>query len=186
MTIYLYVKQHKVTGLKYFGTTSKKDPYLYVGSGTHWRRHLKKHGFNIETTNVWKFEDADECEKFALRFSEENKIVESTEWANLRPENGRDGKPVGSPGMKREKNPNWGKFKEQNSFYGKKHKPETLEFLRKRAAAQPSGGNSVRAKRVSTPIGVFDCMKDAAKALEISEDTLRNRIKKGLPKYTYL
>lgn len=31
---YLYVKQHTITGLKYFGKTIK-DPYVYPGSGTH-------------------------------------------------------------------------------------------------------------------------------------------------------
>ena len=110
--IYLYVKQHKITGLKYFGATSKKNPYTYLGSGKYWRRHLKVYGKDIDTINVWKFDNQDECEKFALEFSEKNNIVESQNWANLRPENGKDGRLPGSPGMKKENNPNWGKTKE--------------------------------------------------------------------------
>lgn len=178
---YLYVKQHKITGLKYFGKTSTKDPFVYVGSGKYWRRHLKVHGKDIETTNVWEFSDIESCEQFAINFSKDNNIVESTEWANLRPENGKDGKAPGSPGLKKEKNPNWGKTKEQNSFYGKKHKPETIELYRR----QKSGSNNPRAKKVNTPIGKFDCQKDAAKALNISRETLRVKIKNNTPGFNY-
>ena len=178
---YLYVKQHKITGLKYFGMTSTKDPFVYVGLGKYWRRHLKVHGKDIETINVWEFSDIESCEQFAINFSKDNNIVESTEWANLRPENGKDGKAPGSPGLKKEKNPNWGKTKEQNSFYGKKHKPETIELYR----LQKSGSNNPRAKKVNTPIGKFDCQKDAAKALNISRETLRVKIKNNTPGFNY-
>ena len=59
MTIYLYVKTHNVTGLKYLGQTSSNDPYKYQGSGKYWRLHLKKHGNNV-TTEILK-----ECESKA-------------------------------------------------------------------------------------------------------------------------
>jgi len=186
MKIYLYVKQHRITKLKYFGMTNKKDPYVYIGPGTYWRRHLKVHNKDIVTLNVWEFTDPAKCEKFALEFSKKNNIVESAEWANLRVENGRDGKPVGSPGMKKEKNPNWGKTKEQNSFYGKKHKPETILILKSKQANKPKGGNSPRSKKVNTPIGQFSCQKDAAEALNISRETLRTRIKSNTPGYNYI
>ena len=92
MTIYLYVKQHSKTGLKYFGRTIKEDPYKYKGSGTYWKSHTKKHGIeHIETIQLWKFEDQEEASKFALKFSIENNIVESDEWANLMLEYGMDG-----------------------------------------------------------------------------------------------
>jgi hypothetical protein len=181
MKIYLYVKQHKITGLKYFGMTVTKDPYVYLGSGKYWRRHLKTHGKDIDTINVWEFTDPELCEEFALDFSEKNNIVESKEWANLRPENGKDGKAPGSPGMKKENNPNWGKIKEQNSFYGKTHRPETIDLYKK----QKAGGNNPRAKKVSTPIGVFECANYAAKALKISKDTLRERLRNNTPGYSY-
>lgn len=91
-TIYLYVKQHSVTGLKYFGKTIKKDPYKYFGSGKRWSNHIKKHGKEyVITTDVWLFTDIEECKKFALYFSQTNNIVESKEWANLCEENGTDG-----------------------------------------------------------------------------------------------
>lgn len=177
--LYLYVKQHKLTGLKYFGMTAIKDPYTYIGSGKYWRRHLKIHGKDIETISVWEFANTKECENFAVNFSIKNNIVESTEWANLRPENGKDGKAPGSPGMKKENNPNWGKIKEQNSFYGKKHKAETIELYKK----QKSGGNNPRAKKVTTPLGKFGCFKDAAKAEKTSYGTLKTKLNNNYPGY---
>ena len=46
MIIYLYVKTHRKTGLKYLGKT-KKDPFVYQGSGVHWKNHLNKHGYDV-------------------------------------------------------------------------------------------------------------------------------------------
>jgi hypothetical protein len=87
MIIYLYVKQHSVTKLKYFGKTISKDPFKYLGSGLRWKRHYQKHGkSNINTLEVWGFDDKELCRDFALNFSKENNIVESREWANLKPE----------------------------------------------------------------------------------------------------
>ena len=94
MGIYLYIKRHKVTGLKYFGKTTKSNPYSYPGSGKYWNRHCSEHGKGnefVETIDVWYFSDQDECTEFALKFSKENNIVESKEWANLVEENGLDG-----------------------------------------------------------------------------------------------
>ena len=94
MITYLYIKQHKSTGLKYFGKTIK-DPYIYKGSGSYWTSHLRKHGYEVDTLAVWPFDDQEACTQFALQFSKENNIVESTEWANLRYENGLDGNVIG-------------------------------------------------------------------------------------------
>lgn len=98
--ITLYVKIHNVTGLKYFGKTTKQNPEKYTGSGKHWKRHLKKHGYDVTTIVVGKFTDHLECQEFAINFSIENNIVESTEWANLIVENGMDGAPAGHAGHK--------------------------------------------------------------------------------------
>jgi len=96
MVIYLYVKQHSITGLKYFGKTKKSDPFRYNGSGKHWVKHISKHGKNyIKTSEIWGFDNQELCTEFALKFSEENNIVESREWANLKLENGLDGNPIG-------------------------------------------------------------------------------------------
>ena len=90
MIIYLYHKRHSITGLNYFGKTTT-DPYSYSGSGKYWGSHLKVHGNNIETIQVWEFNDVEECSMFAIEFSLKNNIVESKEWANLKIENGKDG-----------------------------------------------------------------------------------------------
>lgn len=90
MTIYLYIKQHNITKLKYFGKTTR-NPYTYNGSGKYWKRHISKHGLDISTLCVYEFNDKNECSKFALKFSFENNIVESNDWANMKPENGSDG-----------------------------------------------------------------------------------------------
>ena len=94
MSIYrptwLYVKQHTETGLKYFGKTVR-DPNSYNGSGTYWKRHLKKHGSKVQTIWTKLFDSQQELTEFALKFSEEHDITESNEWANLRPEDGLDG-----------------------------------------------------------------------------------------------
>lgn len=92
MAVYLYVKQHAITGLKYFGKSRKKHPNVYHGSGIYWRRHIKRHGIeHVNTLEIWHFEDLDECKAFALNFSIMHDIVKSPEWANLKNENGLDG-----------------------------------------------------------------------------------------------
>ena len=88
---YLYIKQHNKTGLLYFGKTTN-NPEIYQGSGLHWLRHLKVHGAR-DVTTLWYclFTERDELVKFATLFSVSNNIVESVDWANLKPENGLDG-----------------------------------------------------------------------------------------------
>lgn len=80
---YLYIKTHNVTNLKYFGKTVQ-NPFTYTGSGTHWTRHLKYHGNNVSTEIVGFFTDKTKCKLAAIKFSIENNIVESKEWANLK------------------------------------------------------------------------------------------------------
>lgn len=95
---YLYIKQHTITKLLYFGKTTLSHERMlhYVGSGDRWINHLKVHGAEYVTT-VWYclYYDKTECEQFALSFSENQNIVESTNWANLILENGISGFPAG-------------------------------------------------------------------------------------------
>ena len=89
--IYLYVKTHSKTGLKYLGKTAQKDPHKYRGSGTYWKAHLKKHGATYSTEILHEFQTNDEVETWGLYYSELWNVVESTEWANLKPEAGDGG-----------------------------------------------------------------------------------------------
>ena len=93
--ITLYIKTHKITGLKYFGKTTKQDVESYLGSGIYWRKHLQKYGREMDTKVIGIFADPNECSCVALEFSRKNNIVESKEWANLKEENGLDGSPPG-------------------------------------------------------------------------------------------
>jgi hypothetical protein len=108
MSIYkptwLYIKQHNQTGLKYFGKTIRKDPRKYLGSGKYWKSHLAIHGSDIDTIWCQLFENKEELMEYAIRFSTENKIVESNEWANLIPEDG-----ISSSGVTGERNGSFGR-----------------------------------------------------------------------------
>ena len=95
MKITLYIATHNKTGLKYFGKTTRyfttqELQSKYHGSGTYWKRHLKKHGDDV-TIEIYGIYNIDEVNEVALRYSEENNIVKSKEYANLIIENGLDG-----------------------------------------------------------------------------------------------
>jgi hypothetical protein len=96
---YLYIKQHSITGLKYFGKTTCSDPYKYQGSGSYWKKHCKKHGKeHVITLWISDLYTDTSIVDVALHFSIENEIVNSKEWANLILENGLDGAPAGHDG----------------------------------------------------------------------------------------
>jgi hypothetical protein len=95
---YLYVKTHRITGLKYLGQT-KQDPFIYSGSGKYWKSHLKKHGVDINTEIIKECQTKDELKNWGAHYSNLWNVVESNEWANLMPELG-DG---AMPGYKRTK-----------------------------------------------------------------------------------
>lgn len=66
-TTCLYIKQHKITGLLYFGKTVKTDIHSYYGSGKRWNSHLKRHGYDhVETIWYCYYNDPIELEKQAL------------------------------------------------------------------------------------------------------------------------
>lgn len=97
MIVHLYVKTHLGTGLKYFGKTIK-DPIKYRGSGKYWKRHIDIHGYNVHTEVIQSFslpEEEDLLTETALKFSLDNNIAMSDGWANIIPENGLDGRPLG-------------------------------------------------------------------------------------------
>jgi hypothetical protein len=91
MTIYLYVKTHNKTGLKYLGKTTLSDPHKYPGSGLYWKRHLKTYGRDYSTEILKECQDTATAEYWGSYYSNLWNIVESKEWANLIPENGRGG-----------------------------------------------------------------------------------------------
>ena len=92
MLYFLYVKTSP-TGLKYLGKTIK-DPFIYIGSGKIWKRHLKKHKFtkdDIKTEILLETGNIKELVELGAKYSKKWNIVKSDEWANLRPEMGDGG-----------------------------------------------------------------------------------------------
>jgi hypothetical protein len=95
MTIYyLYIKTHKITGLKYLGQTSKQDPISYYGSGKDWLAHLKEYGFNIHTNILMVCNSKKELNHYGRYYSKLYRITTSVDnygnriWANCIPETG--------------------------------------------------------------------------------------------------
>lgn len=92
--IYLYLKTHNKTNLKYLGMTTQ-DPFTYGGSGVYWKKHIKKYGNDVSTEILQICETYDQLTEYGKYYSELWDIVESTEFANLVPELGEN-----SSGMK--------------------------------------------------------------------------------------
>lgn len=88
MTIYLYVKTHRKTGLKYLGKTTSSDPYTYKGSGSIWRDHLKEHGIEYDTEIIRECQTKQELSQWGRYYSKLWNVVESPDWANQIPETG--------------------------------------------------------------------------------------------------
>jgi hypothetical protein len=87
----LYIKE--CNGLKYFGKSIRHDILKYTGSGIRWLNHIEKHGTtNIQTLWIsdW-FKCPEELHNFATKFSIDNDIVNSPDWANLAIEDGFSG-----------------------------------------------------------------------------------------------
>jgi hypothetical protein len=93
---WLYIKRHRLTGLKYFGKTVR-DPIKYAGSGRYWKKHIKIHSRDIETIWCELFTDKELLVEFAKLFSEFYNIVGDIDingnkiWANEVPEDGLQG-----------------------------------------------------------------------------------------------
>lgn len=92
----LMVKTHNITGLKYLCyTRSSGSTYEnYKGSGKFWKWHLKKHGDDITTKLIFESNDKDAFKEEAIKKSIEFNVVESSEWANLKIEEGDGGDTV--------------------------------------------------------------------------------------------
>lgn len=103
---YLYKKNHNLTGLQYLGYTSQ-NPFKYLGSGKYWSRHIKIHGKSIETKILYESDNIKNIKEAGIFYSELWNVVQSKEWANLKPEEGIGG--------------SWsGLYGKDNPMYGKK------------------------------------------------------------------
>jgi hypothetical protein len=143
MTIYyLYVKTHKITGLKYLGKTSQ-DPFEYLGSGRDWILHIAQYGIDINTEILKECSTPQELSYWGRYYSRLFKIVGAMDdygnkiWANRIPETG------GGPGQIKGSSKSIEcriKISENhidvsganNPMYGKKHSQETKQKIANR------------------------------------------------------
>jgi hypothetical protein len=135
---WLYIKQHNITGLKYFGKTTLVDPSKYKGSGVHWTKHLLEHGNHVTTVWAKLFTDSVSLVEYANTFSANNNIVESDEWANMIAENGRAGGANPGAGLGR---------KHTEETKNKMRKPKTEEHRAKMSLAHKGSAWSIESKK---------------------------------------
>jgi hypothetical protein len=181
--IYLYIKTHNKTGIKYLGKTVQ-DPFTYKGSGKRWINHIKKHGNDVTTEIVGTYETIDDLRSDSIIISEKYNIVNSEQWANLRPETGDGGdtsKHIDYSKLNR------GKGMTYEQRYGKE-KAEQLRELRK----QTLGRNSSKRKGKSlvelygeekaAEITAANSSKHVGVSRPLSEDTRKkiSDLKKGM------
>lgn len=166
----LYIKRHTTTGLKYLGKTIHNDVSSYAGSGTRWTSHLRKHGKHL-VVNDWIsdwFYNPHDLQDFALLLSETLNVVESDEWANLKPEYGVEGnRPVGKlNGM-------YGSSRkgEKATFYGKKHSDETKLLISQKNTGQKMPESQCKA--TSARMLKTNPMDNAASRKKLSETKLK-------------
>ena len=91
MTIYLMVKTHSKTGLKYLCKTKNSNYQEYTGSGIDWLSHLKVHGRTFTTEVIKECANDTELTAYGKYYSKLWNVVESPEWANRIPETGGGG-----------------------------------------------------------------------------------------------
>jgi hypothetical protein len=150
---YLYIKEHNVTGLKYFGKTTAKDPCKYKGSGVYWSRHLSNHGNDVTTTIVGYYTDIHKLTENATKISVDNDIVGSKDWANIKQEDGLMG---GETGGK-----------------GKKRSPETIEKMRLAATGRKHSTKAKeKMKQTRAKPEVKEKMRLAATGVKKSAETI--------------
>lgn len=164
----LYLKESPF-GLKYLGKTIR-DPFDYMGSGTIWKRHIKKYNLSkvdIKTTILFETTDKDKFKQTALKYSNELNVVESNDFANLTHEEGQGGTTV-----TKELRPD---VCERLSIIAKKRyidSPEIKEKLREWMKLNNPMNSEESRKRVS----------ESLKGHTTSTQT-RNKIKKTLKEY---
>ena len=194
--IALMIKRHNVTGLKYLHKSSVHASEEYIGSGTRWKKHIKKHGPDVTTLWEESFHE-DEVEEIALFISEELNVVQSEEWANLIPENGLDGRPKGyrppketgekisfaKTGKKRSKESCDKQSKTMmgpgNHFYGKTHTDECRKNMSEKARIRSVGAGNTNAKPIVYRGEKFGCKKFLTEKYGISLYMINKMIKSG-------
>lgn len=138
--IYLYLKTHNVTGIKYLGKTTR-DPFKYKGSGKYWKRHLSVHGHDVTTHILAECSSAAELRVVGEYYSKLFDVVNDPTYANLRDETGDGGDTSQTPAYKaymQTDKPHRHKNKTYEEIYGEK---KAMELRVSRSKSNASRGN---------------------------------------------
>jgi hypothetical protein len=193
MAIYLLIKEHVDTGLKYLCkhvASSFSDCENYKGSGTHWKRHLKKYGNNVKTTCLFVTENKDEFRKISKKYSLKYDVVNSKEWANLCDEEGQGGNTVidkklhgektklgqNRPGVKEKMlnhlkehikriQPLAAKSAKEKLTGVSKSEEHKQNMRGKRPHVNQTGSKNNFAKKIETPFGIFGSIREASQQI---------------------
>ena len=156
--LYLYIKTHNKTGLKYFGKTASSEPQKYKGSGKRWLNHINKHGYDVTTEILFQTECPLELKEKGLYYSMLYDVVKSDKWANLKEESGDGGwdfvnanEQVRQSRKKRMSGNNnimfnSKRFGDLNPFYQKKHSSETKRLISQNKIGKKLGPQSEEQK----------------------------------------
>lgn len=194
MALYLLIKEHRETGLKYLCKHSSDDLegcLKYNGSGTYWKKHINKHGKNIKTTCLFVTDDKLEFREVAKKYSVLYDVVNSKEWANLTHEEGQGGNTVvdkkqhsekTSLGIKKSENyekllshlkehikviqPLAASAAKQKLTGVKKSEQHKKNMRGKRPHVSQCGSNNNNAKQIQTPFGIFGSIREASHKIE--------------------
>ena len=194
MMLYLLVKEHNLTGLKYLCKKSARsfdECKKYKGSGVYWKKHLAKHGNDVSTTCLFVTKDKQEFKKIATKYSKEYDVVNSKQWANLIVEEGQGGNTVVDLNLHKEKtsfgiknSKNYSKLLKHLETHtkniqllGAKAAKEKLtgvlkseehkENMRgKRPHVNQTGDRNNNAKKIETPFGIFGSIREASNKIE--------------------
>lgn len=211
--IYIYLKTHNKTKLKYLGKTTK-DPFLYKGSGKYWLRHLAKHGDDISTKILFQSPNKDKIREKGLELSKEYNIVKSLEFANLREESGDGGdtsqcknyiNSLTSRDLSGHNNPMYGrsavtenKLRWYNDGYKNIYVPENtnpngfnpgriIDYKKPHTLETKEKLSKIGGKACVSPEGkVYNSLKDAAIDCNVSSNAIAGRISRGKSGWRFL
>jgi hypothetical protein len=164
MTIYLYKKTHRDTGLKYLGKTTSKNPYTYPGSGIYWKNHLEKHGNNVDTEILRECQSEEELKEWGRYYSKLWNVVEDKTWANLVEEAG----PSGQWGIESKQKLS----KSMSEKLSKLTKEQLIERMKK-SCCKPESYTAERIEK--SRLAMIGKKKTKTKALLAAEEARRNK-----------
>ena len=184
---YIYVKKLP-NGVLYLGKTVK-DPKNYLGSGKLWLRIIKKYKYSLSDIETWilhRTENYHDLKTMGEYYSKLFNVVEYSQWANLKPENGDGGQGKGfmkdNPNhpVKRQAvrdkirktmlgDSNWirGKFAEKAPMFGYKHTLESKEKIKQAALKHAKRKKVCQYDKNENFIKLWESMSEAEKDLNI-------------------